>query len=425
MDEPSSSIYYSIITQLISEIATHGTSLNHRERVIITSLIAPDRRRNVIRDRYDLIVPTIYLRLRRMMNHLSRAGFCREPTCIVSLAGRIPVVASKDAKCFLTRHFDRKWSGRVTGFTSVGQRAVLFIVTIEPAALWFIDTSCELWSPGEAQTNRKTFISASPWPGLASEENRPRRGNKAWLMRALLSCRIDDREHATNGEEMLLKLPLLIRWANFSAAREKLLNPACLLDVENCACALAATFFSSLLSLDDEGAQRVSVARGCPFVQDAVRPRFDPSRHRVPAHGGVLLYRIKLPCRRIHLAFYELICLAATVTTFRKKKTNSIFVCEIYILHPLNQSKLTRASHTLNFHSSFVFFISYLFSFFNFSFSRISWSWKLPSYRKFWYEKSLVLWHSTLQRLRRKLRSLWLLHLRGSSEIWGERRENS
>lgn len=167
MDEPSSSIYYSIITQLISEIATHGASLNHRDRVIITSLIAPDRRRNVIRDRYDLIAPTIYPRSCRMMNHLSRAGFCRGPVRVGSLAKRIPVVASKDAKCFLTRHFDRKWPGRETGFTSVGHRAVLFSVAIEPTAPWFIDISCELWSPA--------------WARLRDADGRKERGTSPWF----------------------------------------------------------------------------------------------------------------------------------------------------------------------------------------------------------------------------------------------------
>lgn len=101
---------------------------------------------------------------------------------------------------------------------------------------------------------------------------------------------------------------------------------------------------------------------------------------------SVLLYRIKLPCRRIHLAFYELICLAATVTS-RKKQILSSFAK--YIHHPLIQPELTRASHMLNFHSSFVF-VSFLFSF-NFSFSFLEVDKKLPSYQKFWYEKSLVL----------------------------------
>lgn len=171
------------------------------------------------------------------------------------------------------------------------------------------------------------------------------------------SCRVESREGTCGeGDErrgMLLKLPLLIRWANFSAARETFksgLSPRRSrreLRLRTCACS-DCNFFSFLLSLDNKGAQRVSVARGCPFVQDAARPRFDPSRHRVPAHGSVLLYRIKLPCRRVHLAFYGLICLAATVTTSRKKRILSSFAK--YIHHLLVQSKVTRAFHTLNFH---------------------------------------------------------------------------
>lgn len=142
---------------------------------------------------------------------------------------------------------------------------------------------------------------------------------------------------------MLLKLPLLIRWTNFSAARETLKPGFSPLDarVESCICTralaltLSSTFFffsSSLLSLDDKGVQRVSVARGCPFVQDVARPRFDPSRPRPWRRSSI--YRIKPPCRRVHLVFYGLICLAATVTTSRK---NDFYFCSRNIRHSLVQ----------------------------------------------------------------------------------------
>lgn len=87
----------------------------------------------------------------------------------------------------------------------------------------------------------------------------------------------------------------------------------------------ARFFHSPPRSLDNEGAQRVSVARGYPFVQDAPAPfrPFAPPCSRPLPRASV--HRIKPPCRRVHLAFYGLICLAAAVTTSRKT-TSSIFV---------------------------------------------------------------------------------------------------
>lgn len=66
------------------------------------------------------------------------------------------------------------------------------------------------------------------------------------------------------------------------------------------------------------------------------RPRFDPSRHRAPAHmAGLLCASNRASVSEgPAFAFYGLICLAAAVTTSRKT-TFSIFVRETSALRPL------------------------------------------------------------------------------------------
>lgn len=94
-----------------------------RERVIITNLIAPDyafdRRRNVIRDRYDLITHelSIHARAEWWIIHILRAReFCRGGRSISRPSrNRFSSSRVRNAKCFLTRHFDRKWPGRKDG----------------------------------------------------------------------------------------------------------------------------------------------------------------------------------------------------------------------------------------------------------------------------------------------------------------------
>lgn len=88
-----------------------------------------------------------------------------------------------------------------------------------------------------------------------------------------------------------------------------------------------------------------------PFTLPRLRPRWRSSIHR-----------IKLPCRRVHLAFYGLICLAATVTTSRK---NDFYFRSRNNRHSFVQRKLSRASHFIcSIFPSFVF--SFLFLIFCF-----------------------------------------------------------
>lgn len=136
---------------------------------------------------------------------------------------------------------------------------------------------------------------------------------------------------------MLLKLPLLIRWANFSAARETFKFAP---DANGRR--FARVHFSSgcrwffFILLRHPSTTRVpkgvSVARGYPFVQDAPAPfrPFASPRPRPRLRSS--MHQIKPPCRRVYLAFYRLICLATTVTTSRKT-TSSIFVRETSAVH--------------------------------------------------------------------------------------------
>ena len=134
-----------------------------------------------------------------------------------------------------------------------------------------------------------------------------------------------------------------------------------------CACALflALIFFLSFSAVPRQ--------RGCP--KGFCRPRLPLCARRArpvstlraaaspPTKLRSSVHRIKLPCRRVHLAFYGLICLAATVTT--SHKTSSIFVREISTVCSVILSRhQRRTSNAQSLLSSLFFFFFFVVSVF-------------------------------------------------------------